>query len=482
MRSAFDRDRILHGAIAACLLGSAALMAARVLFDQFDSDELQHTHLAWQVAQGKVLYRDFWDHHGPLATLLNAALLRLTGAAPGIDLMIGLRAVSAFFALLIAAFTWALAREVLGSARAAWLSVTALLLAYYFQDPGTEIRPDTLQNACWVAGLLVLCRHLSRPLPFAPFAAGVLFGLAAIANTKALLGPALVGLWYLTGRRWHGFEARRAGRELLLLFAGGVLPVLGAIAWFAKDGAAGAFLHYTTLWNLAALSIERDTEVAVRNFTFLVTRQAPFFLAVALGIASFLRTRQPARSLLLFVAVPLTLLWPVNDFYAQHWLASLPLLAVVAGAGIHALCDRSRKAAWSLLVFAGGAFLLAMAMARTPFSPHPNQLAQRALTEYVVATTSRDMPLGVLWTSCGGYMFNADLQYHWAARADLGTAIRIDSGDEPFGEAFVAALERQQVPLVIGRRDPAYDALPAPLREYVDDHFDYGDCVWTRRH
>src|SRR5437762_6666300 len=35
----------------------------------YDTDELEHLHAAWSVAQGQVLYKDFFEHHGPLLPL-----------------------------------------------------------------------------------------------------------------------------------------------------------------------------------------------------------------------------------------------------------------------------------------------------------------------------------------------------------------------------------------------------------------------------
>jgi hypothetical protein len=484
------RGWLLMLGCALLLAGNAGLVALRVLHDQFDADELQHTHIAWLIAGGKLIYRDFWDHHGPVFGLLNGFLLSATGADPGTGLMLWLRAASAAASGVLLLLTWLLARACALPARTALLAATLLATLFYFQDAGTEIRPDPLQNVFWVAGLWLAAINLSRRSRSLPLGAGLLFSLAVATNVKALFGPVLLFLYYVGGRRWHRLEAQQVLADLGLMAVGALLPLAALFSWFASQGAVFAWLDMNVTWNLHALGTKQNAWLGERQLLFVLTRQAPFLLALLAGVTAWLvslrRQPSPGAAMLLVVGLPLAALWPVNDFYSQWLLASLPLLAIVAAAGIETLTTlinrRNGRPMLAIAILASGAFyLFGMAAARTPVTDHPNLVQQRQLTARMLQETPRSEPLGVLWGACGGYMFNAPATYYWAADGDIGDAARRHGGENPFGPALVSAWQAEQVRFVIGRRDAVFNGLPDITRDYLDTAFDYEECLWTRR-
>jgi hypothetical protein len=484
-----------RAALALALVLGAAFAGLHLAFGRFDADELQHAHIAWLVSQGAVPYRDFWEHHGPLFGLANGGLLALAGAAPGVELLFACRGGSALATVLVAAFTW-LAARALGLSHATGATAAAFLLSVFFvQDKGVECRPDGWQNAFWAAGawLLLLALRARRPLVLG--AAGALMGLAVLANAKAALGPLAVLLWYALGRRWHGLAPRTALADLGLLAAGGLAPCALVVAWFAAHGAAGVLLHYAVAWNLEAVGYVAATSDRGWQFAASFLKRAlPFALAAAAGLALWLRDlRAPAGTL----ARPGASLVPVLaltacaglalGLYSQLFLFLLPPWALLAAFGVTAGAAELARRAPRAAPLALGAFV-AVALANmawqsarfAPFAPEPRLREQAALTARLLGATLRTEPVGVLWDDCAGFMFNAPLQFWWAAEPSVGAVAAATTGTDPFGAPFVAALEAAGTRYVVGTQ-AALAPLPAATRDYLQAGYDYSPCLWTRR-
>ncbi len=471
-----------------------ALAALRIFFDQFDTDELQHAHIAWLTAGGELPYRDFWEHHGPVYSLLNAALITLAGPSPGMELLYALRAISGLLGVGLLLLTLRLAVAT-GATRAGALAATALLAtAYFFQEVTTEIRPDPLQNVAWLGGVLLVTRQLAHPGVATALAAGALFGLAVVTNTKAILGPVFIALFYALAATRGWLSLGRAVRDLALFVLGGLLPLAAILAWFWRQDALEPFLRMTTLWNLAALGIERNLPLALANSTFMLTRQTPLILAVATGAWLVVRGVGPAASaamqarvLVLVAGVGTAALWGVNDFYPQYLLICLPLVAVTAGPGLLELGamagrllrypePRATAAVAALSLF----YMLGMAAARTPLADHPNLARQRELTDFVLVNTARAEPVGTFFGNCAGYVFNRNLGYWWAINADIGIVTAQVSGTNPFGVDFLSRLQDPALQYLVGRPE-VVARLPDGVRDYLAAQFSYDDCLWVRR-
>ncbi len=107
-------------------------------------------------------------------------------------------------------------------------------------------------------------------------------------------------------------------------------------------------------------------------------------------------------------------------------------------------------------------------------------MAQKSLTEHIVGHTEASDSIGVLWNECAGYMFNDTLQYDWIISPILGDVLERIYGEHPFGDAFVAALQRDETRFVIGADGESLDGLPPQSRAYINENFRYEKCLWTR--
>lgn len=150
--------RIVWLSIIVFLLLNFGLALLGLVNKPFNADELQHLHIAWLIAQGKIVYRDFWEHHGPLYSLFNGALIQLFNAGPTVGIVLWLRVLSISLMFGVGVLTWFMARQLGLSKMTAWLAVAAYSSPEMIQNKGLEMRPDVPQKPA-----------SDRSLPFPPY-------------------------------------------------------------------------------------------------------------------------------------------------------------------------------------------------------------------------------------------------------------------------------------------------------------------------
>jgi hypothetical protein len=306
----------------------------------FNPDELEHLHFSWCVAQGKVPYVDYFDHHTPWLHLALAPLVSRFDTAASED-----EAVEALFAARTAMLPWAaltlattavLAGRLAGGA-AAWLAPVLLTHFAYFLSKGLEVRPDGPAAALLLAGV-VLVRGKDgdwRPGRRAAFlASGVLFGAASLFTQKALFGlggVALAELVVLGAGRGH--PSGRA-RDVAAQAAGFALPWAATLAYFARHGAVRAFFDANFILNT------RWPGPGAGGFLHEMVADDPVLVALSVmgllaAVAVLVRGRGRPEGDLVTVAAPIALLVALCVLPAvtrHYFLLVLPFLAAVAAA------------------------------------------------------------------------------------------------------------------------------------------------------
>lgn len=211
-----------------------------------DSDETQHAHVAWAWTQGLLPYRDVFDNHGPLFSLLQAPVLALVGERA--DALDWLRLAMQPWYLLALAATWLIGRRLYGSRMAL---AAMLLVAFYprFFEVSGQFRTDDMWAALWLAALAV---QVGRPpTPARGLLTGLLAGAALCVSQKttlllvtALLASVVVTLASRPRWRWRPV--------LLLSWLLGLvlLPLLFGL-WFTAHGALAPALYDLVSYNTA---------------------------------------------------------------------------------------------------------------------------------------------------------------------------------------------------------------------------------------
>ena len=160
-----------------------------------NGDNVEHIHATWLIAQGKVPYKDFFQHHNPLLWYLFAPVIRMSfGNAVQILDAAHTIALCAGFALLFTIYK--ICTRFFASRYAALLSLLILCPPYYYIYC-FNYNPDTFMALFFAIGLYFLMaywqqnRLSSLVLSFAAFFIAVLF------TQKILTVLAPLGLIFL---------------------------------------------------------------------------------------------------------------------------------------------------------------------------------------------------------------------------------------------------------------------------------------------
>jgi hypothetical protein len=490
------------------LLVNIALSLIRLLNKPFNPDELQHLHIAWIIANGDILYRDFWEHHGPLYSLLNGALIYLTDPEPSVRILFLSRFFGAAVIGGVMAITWRLARQLSLSSFGALLAIAVCSSIYFVQNKGVEMRPDSLQALFWTSGLyLLICNQSQGNLRRAIFA-GALFALAILSNAKAGIGPVFVGIYYLTGKWLCRLDWADIWRDIGGMTIGACIAVTPFLVYFWANGAAVDFLYYNFVWNFllnyywstvyqGSLTGE-EAGVAVRNLQFLVQYQLPLLILTAVGAAFWLGKLRIVRKgldntnakmawLFIIATAGTSLGWMLNQ-HSQYFLMFLPFWSILVSYAfittVNLLPERNRTtgiAVTSVIAVVSAANMLSYSISKTSLSESPLLKSQKYVTQTFVEMTDREELVALTWNQCGGYMFNPHVGHYWVAMPYISNVIEAISGEHPFSQAFIDDMEARQVRYVIGHQNWMTEGLSDEALAYLNNRFEYSNCLWTRK-
>jgi hypothetical protein len=221
-------------------------------------DELEFFRATAWIAEGRVPFRDFWEHHSPLPWFVFAPFTLLTND-PGVGAVILLRwaQVPVWMATFWLLHVWMRNAGIDRFAR--WAATALALSSSLFMTPAVEYRVEALGCALLMAGLVLAQRERY-------FFAGVAFCLAGFANLR--LGPVLVVavLALLIGapasspadaggvpppRGSETLPHQPARRRRSAIIAGGFTALAACLSYFAATGSLLALYQQVWVDNLA---------------------------------------------------------------------------------------------------------------------------------------------------------------------------------------------------------------------------------------
>ncbi len=278
----------------------------------WDSDEPQHLHVVWSWVVGLLPYRDVFDNHTPLFSLLCAPVLALVGERP--DPIAPMRLA---MLPLWGVSMWCVCRigtRCFSRRAGIWAAIFSNLLPnFYFLM--AEFRTDVLWTTLWLATIAILLDGSLSPRRL--FFAGLTLGAAFSVSMKTTLFlltllSAGAGVWLAYVRSSRVFAATSA-RSIL---AGVVATTLGLllipaafVGWFTAHGAATAMWYCVIEHNV----IPGETTTAILLHR-LWSQGAVVFLAVALAFALVKRPAAIEQELFLrrlFLALTALLFFPL---------------------------------------------------------------------------------------------------------------------------------------------------------------------------
>lgn len=294
-------------------------------------DEIEFFRATKWIGEGRVVYRDFWEHHTPLQWIALAPVARLFAQGPGVDSIVVMR--WAQLPLWIGAVVL-LARI---ERRAVWelIPPLALLLSSRtFVDRALEYRVDVPGNLLFLAALAAA---VLRPGWRGYLSFGGLMSMAVLANMRmapiAIVTGLLLLWWDPESERW------RWNRRALWMAAGVFAVASSFLAWLLATGSWPAFSE-------AMFGYNRISGASVKAETFGDALLAPlwrldiggivFWLAGGVGcVLALRRIRRPGPTqilaLLSIASVALLAAMAIQyDYHLQTtWLLLVPLVVSV---------------------------------------------------------------------------------------------------------------------------------------------------------
>ncbi|MBI4820787.1 MAG: hypothetical protein HY791_31270 [Deltaproteobacteria bacterium] len=389
------------GATGLVALGVAFLFYLGLYDRALGWDEIEYTRATEWVRQGRVPFRDFFEHHSPLMWFLMAPWRGLWDG-PGADVVIGMRVGLAplWIGALVA---WARLMTELGlSPFARRASIATLLFTPAFSFSAVEFRIDGVSTPLVLAAL---CVGLSKSR-WGSFLSGLILAQAVMANLRcapvALVAPLALG-WRakaelqsrndprtddVEGRRSVTFGARVASHVV----AGGLF---GALVWVVYFLVTGSLLaaYQQNIVELAAVARANPYAFELASIAALpvVWGDLPGVMIVFGGTigAVFHAARAPSRELRVISAVGLASalsLVPLQPVYSYHVGLTLVLWVPV----LATVYDRFAGAArWALVTGLFGSFAWNVSRASS-HSTRPSLEYQDQVMREVDAKTSAD--------------------------------------------------------------------------------------------
>jgi hypothetical protein len=199
----------------------------------FQVDEIEHLHAAYNIASGRLLYRDFWEGHNPLLYVLLQPLTDRDDPVATLG-----RARWLFFGVLVMnVLTAAYCAGKLAGLDAAGLCAGLLLLHSTFVERGIEVRQDGALSLCLTVALALELRGGPRGRRYCLQALAL--SLSFLFTQKAVFGCFAFGCLWL----WNAWKHRRPSMVLYPVLTW-VLPVAAAVLLLLREGVFDDYLRW----------------------------------------------------------------------------------------------------------------------------------------------------------------------------------------------------------------------------------------------
>lgn len=249
--------------IALALTAAAVRLLPLHFLHPVNWDEIEFYRATKWIAEGRLPFRDFWEHHSPLPWFLFAPVAHFVTS---IDTSAIVAMRWAQLPVWVAAF--ALANVFMRNAGverfARWGAITVAVTSSLLMTSAVEFRIDPVAIALLFGGLVLA----QRGTPRAMFGAGALFCLTGMANLR--LGPMLVVavlLLRFVDRRERKWKSEPNANWLI---AGGVAMLVLVVIVFGATGSLAPMWEQLIVHNRVGESTAPGVEYALANRLMVV--------------------------------------------------------------------------------------------------------------------------------------------------------------------------------------------------------------------
>jgi hypothetical protein len=318
--------------IALALTAAAVRLIPLQFLHPLNWDELEFFRATSWIAEGRIPFRDFWEHHTPLVWFLFAPFTLLTKSA-GVNAIVLLRWAQVPVWIGTFALTNLWMRNAGIERFVRWSAMTIAVASSLFMTPAIEYRVEAVGCLLVMAGLVLAQRGRFFP-------AGAAFCLAGFANLR--LGPMLcVAILAL-------LIAHR--QRAATMIAGAFAALLASIAFFAATGSLRPLWQQVWIENLAEkyatptlggfvhrLLVPFGVRILATDRLFeLAAVDAAGICVLLLGVAGFVLAIRKRGDWLVLAAVQLAnvlfiayMKFIYNYHFALVVILMIPLLAAI---------------------------------------------------------------------------------------------------------------------------------------------------------
>jgi len=323
------------------------LLRLPTLHEPFGRDQGIFATIASGLLQGKIPYRDLWDHKPPGIYFLYALAFKVLGREMrSISLLDGL------YTLFTLLFFFKLAKE-LFNRRVAYLSTflfTVLTSGIFFLGWWGRGQPEVFLLLP-VLGLIYLLKPVAgeEKSLFSSFFAGILGGIALSLKTTIFPLMFLCSFFLLIEDGMSTRGIKKGIVKILLFSSGVIIALLPFLIFFGMNTAWGEFFYSNVTFNLAAHTNHPYDLAFLKKFkdNFGVIGTRIHFLwstIILLALYGFVRVNrdvQKERALLILWIVGTILSICIGWWlFYYHFIILIPPLALFASYGFFQLFDR----------------------------------------------------------------------------------------------------------------------------------------------
>lgn len=457
----------------------------------FNNDELQHSHIAWNIFQGKLLYHDFFEHHGPFYGLLNGFIFSLLNQAASFETILTLRKISLGVTCLIGLILFFIAQEMTKSKRIAAFSVAIFFMWDIVHETAIQVRPDLLQTLFWLMGFYLFIKFHRRNNRLAMFSCGLMLGIMVCFNFKALLACFVILMFLLIELFRLQAKSKLIIQDLIFMTLGGSIPLLLVTSYFYLRGGLEDFIYYSLIFNIDIVNNLQTEETIRRLHAYaLFTLDAILTFYFLYGL-QYLRYKSRSFQLMLIFCIVAGAYGIIQGFYPHYTIIYLPFCSIVAAIGLDKLVLKPFCSEKLSLIKSSGLLIILLVFL---IPPSYNLLQYPQAEEELFSNTknninwvlnhiSREQTVGTLWSDCGGNVFNSDPGFYWLMNNEyVNQRVISHSGDK----GLLFNLKQHQTP-VIAIYPQELKRLPQSTQNYIVSNYHllrlnrYSNCIGVRR-
>lgn len=367
----------------------------------FDPDEIEHTHTAWMISQGKEIYVDFFQHHHPFLNYMLLPVINTFGAS--VETIMVNRHVMLAFALAILFVTWLIAKRVFGRREIAVASVILTATIGSFFMKAIEIRPDVPQTLAGLLSIYFLLVYYDNKSLKSLAASSVFLAVSFLFLQKSMILVFLIAVMLAYDCVKKRVEIRHAALY-------GAVFILCIAPYYIYLFLSGSFdIYFMMNW---VLNAHIPQQFGKHTFILETVRiNVLTFVLFAFGVITLARSRSYTRFLAISVSIPVLTFIAFNNVWHHYFLLFMPFVGIIAAYAITTIFSGSRL--FRLILLLGAIYVPMSTMHNNGFFNSDNSSLPRQLDriEYVLSVTEEGDRV-----YDGNVVFNVfreDIDYFW---------------------------------------------------------------------